>query len=68
MLKDYYTYDELLKMPLKKLIEEIELFSPRFKEIAKRQQQERLKAELENKRNANRPRGNQDYKQYYKTR
>ena len=52
MLKDYYTYEEITWMPLKDLMRQIEIFKPRFREIAQRQQQERMKQEFLQKREA----------------
>lgn len=50
MLEKYYTFDEITQMPLMNLFAEIELFKPKLKEIARRQEQARLQAELEGKR------------------
>ena len=50
MLKEYYTYDEITAMPIRNLFAEIDKFSPKLKEIARRQEQERIKAELEGRR------------------
>ena len=50
MLEKYYTFDEITQMPLKDLFAEIELFKPKLKAIARQQEQARLQAELEGKR------------------
>ena len=52
MLKDYFTYDDIREMPIKNLMDWIEFHKPKMAEIAKRQAQERMKAELENKKRA----------------
>lgn len=50
MLKDYNSWEELSWMPIKDLMDRINFFQPKFQEIAKRQAQERLEAELTQKR------------------
>ena len=50
MLKEYYPYDDIKNMPLKNLMQQVKYFTPKFKEIAKRREQERLKMELEGKK------------------
>ena len=50
MLKDYFSWEELTWMPIKDLMGWINFFQPKFQEIAKRQQQERLEAELMQKK------------------
>jgi len=55
MLRDYWTYEEIQTMPIRGLLDEIDYFTPKLKEIARRQEEERLKAELEGKRNMKRP-------------
>lgn len=57
ILKDYWSYDEIYHMPLRNIIEEINYFMPKLKEIAKRQEAEQLKAELAGKRNMKQPGG-----------
>lgn len=54
-LNEYYTFEELGQMPLKDLVEVIEYFKPKFREIAQRQEAEKLKMELAGKRNKKRP-------------
>ena len=54
MLKDYYDWDRISWIPIKDLFERFEFFRPKFQEIARRQSQERLEAELMQKR-MNRP-------------
>ena len=60
MLKEYNTYDELSWMPIKDLMDRIGFFQPKFQEIARRQSQERLQAELAQK-NMGRVRNNPMY-------
>jgi len=50
MLRDYYTFEEITGMPIRGLFDEIEKFQPKLKEIARRQENARLQAELEGKR------------------
>ena len=57
VLRDYRSYDEILSMPIRNLLDEVNFFSPKIKEIAKRQETEQLKAELEGKRNMVKPGG-----------
>lgn len=52
MLKEYNSFDELSWMPIKDLMDRYKFFQPKFQEIAKRQQQERIEAELMQKRQA----------------
>jgi len=52
MLKDYNSWEELTWMPIKDLLDRIQFFQPKFKEIADRQAKERLEAELAQKRMA----------------
>lgn len=49
-------------MPIRNVIAEVEFITPKLNEIAKRQEQERLKAELQGKANIVMPgrRGNHD--------
>lgn len=54
MLKEYYSHEELMAMPIKDLMNEIGYFQPKFQEIARRQARERVEAELAQKR-ANKP-------------
>lgn len=51
MLKEFYTYEEITWMPIRGLFDEIDKFHPKLKEIARRQEEARLKAELEGKKN-----------------
>lgn len=41
-------------MPIRDLLDEVHYYAPKLKEIAKRQEAERVKAELTNQRNQNR--------------
>jgi len=54
-LRDYWTYDELANMPLRDLITKTEYFTPKLREIMKRQQAEQLNAELSGKKNMKKP-------------
>ena len=58
MLKDYFSWEELSWMPIKDLMGWISFFQPKFQEIAKRQAQERLEAELTQRRMAKAQRPN----------
>lgn len=57
-MKDYWSYEDLLWMPLRDCIENVEYFMPKMKEIARQQEAERLKSELTGKRNGMKPMGN----------
>ena len=58
MLKDYFTYDELMWMPLRNLYSQVDEFKPRFKRIAAEQERMRIDQELKGKNRANSgPRG-----------
>lgn len=60
-LRDYWSYEDLFDMPIRNVIAEVEFITPKLNEIAKRQEQERLKAELQGKANIVMPgRGNHD--------
>lgn len=54
-LRDYWTYDEIANMPLRNVIANIEYFTPKLREIMKRQQAEQLNAELSGKKNMKKP-------------
>ena len=61
VLRDYWSYEDLFNMPIRNVIAEVEFITPKLNEIAKRQEQERLKAELQGKANIVMPkRGNSD--------
>ena len=55
-LRDYYTYEALYYMPIKNLIEEVEYITPKLNEIARRQQADRIRAEMAGKANMMDPR------------
>ena len=57
VLRDYWSYDEIANMPLRDVISETEYFTPKLREIARRQQNEQLHAELAGKRNMKKPGG-----------
>lgn len=57
VLRDYWSYDEIANMPLRDVISETEYFTPKLREIARRQQSEQLQAELAGKRNMKKPGG-----------
>lgn len=48
-LREYYTYEELNNMPIRYLIAEVEYITPKLQEIARRQEQDRLRAEMTGK-------------------
>ena len=50
LLNEYFSFDDLMAMPLRDLIDYIEYFSPKMKRIAEEREERRVKAELENKR------------------
>lgn len=50
-LKDYWSYEQLGYMPIRDLLDQLEFFTPKLKEIANRQYNERMKAELTGKSN-----------------
>ncbi|MCM1295174.1 MAG: hypothetical protein NC311_06505 [Muribaculaceae bacterium] len=49
MMKDFWTYEDILCMPIKSLLKEVKYFTPKLREIAKQQEAARVKAELEGK-------------------
>lgn len=57
LMKDYWSYEALLWMPLRDCIENVEYFMPKMKEIARQQETERLKSELTGKNNGMKPMG-----------
>ena len=68
MLKDYYSYEEMSWMPLRNIMENIAKFKPRFKEIARRQQQAQLQQQMEGKRKATQQKQkNEAWRKMYRT-
>ena len=60
-LRDYWSYENIFDMPIRNVIAEVEFITPKLNEIARRQEQERLKAELQGKANIVMPgRGNRE--------
>ena len=60
-LRDYWAYEDLYNMPIRNVIAEVEFITPKLNEIARRQEQERLKAEMQGKANVVMPHmGNRD--------
>lgn len=57
VLKDYYSYEQLNAMPIRDVLENINYFTPKLKEIARQQEADRLKAELAGKQNMIKPGG-----------
>lgn len=55
VLRDFRSYEDLNNTPLRDIIEEIEYFTPKLNEIARRQEAERLKAELAGKQHMVKP-------------
>lgn len=55
MLKEYYTFEEINWMPIKSVLQEIEYFKPKMKEIARAQETKKLEMELMGKQNQKRP-------------
>ena len=55
VLRDFRYYEDLNNTPLRDIIEEIEYFTPKLNEIARRQEAERLKAELAGKQHMVKP-------------
>lgn len=49
LMKDYYTYDELMEMPLRYFFDELDFFSTKAKEIADQQAKDRLEKEVAGK-------------------
>lgn len=50
MMRDYWSYDDIMSMPIKGLLDQIEYFTPKLKEIARQQEAARLEAELKGKK------------------
>ena len=50
IMRDYFTYEDILEMPLGKLFDQLDFFGKKTAEIAKRQADEKLKAELTGRR------------------
>lgn len=57
VLKDYWSYEELSYMPLRDIIDEVNYFTPKLRQIAKQQETARLQAELAGKQNMKQPGG-----------
>lgn len=57
LLRDFWSYDQIFYMPIRDMIAEVEYFTPKLKEIARRQEADRLQMELTGKRNAKQPGG-----------
>lgn len=55
VLRDYYTYEEILWMPLRDVMAKVKFFTPKLKEIARYQEGERLKAEMTGTANQRKP-------------
>lgn len=51
MLSEYFTFEDLNNMPLYQLLEYVNFFMPRMREIARRKQAKQFEAELAGKRN-----------------
>lgn len=45
-LREFYPYESLYYMPIKNLMEEVEFITPKLNEIMRRQQADRMKAEM----------------------
>lgn len=45
-LREFYPYESLYYMPIKNLMEEVEFITPKLNEIVRRQQADRMKAEM----------------------
>lgn len=52
MLKDYFSYEDIQHMTLRRVMDLLAEFKPRFREIAKRQHQQQLQQQMEGKRRA----------------
>ena len=50
MLQDRMSFQEINNMPLKHLYHLIKYYTPKLKEMAKRREQEQLKAQIEGKK------------------
>ena len=57
VLKDYWSYEELSYMPIRDIIDEVNYFTPKLRQIAKQQETTRLQAELAGKQNMKQPGG-----------
>lgn len=57
VLKDYWSYEELSYMPIRDIIDEVNYFTPKLRQIAKQQETVRLQAELAGKQNMKQPGG-----------
>jgi len=57
ILKDYHSYDDIMSTPLRDIIDDIEYFTPKLKEITRRQEADRLRAEFSGKANMVKPGG-----------
>lgn len=57
VLKDYWSYEDIYNMPLRDVINEVNYFMPKLREIARRQERDRLEAELSGKKNMKQPGG-----------
>lgn len=54
-LKDYWSYEQLGYMPIRDLTDQLDFFMPKLKEIANRQANNRVQAELTGKTNQVQP-------------
>lgn len=54
-LRDYWSYEQLGYMPIRDLMDQLDFFLPKLKEISNRQANDRLQAELTGKANQVRP-------------
>lgn len=57
VMKEFWSYDELYQMPIRDVLDQLNYFMPKMKEIARRQEAERLKLELTNKNGMKKPGG-----------
>lgn len=55
LLRDYYTYEDIAMFPIRDLLETIDYFKPKMREIAARQQRETMELELQGKRGQLKP-------------
>ncbi len=57
VLKDQYSYEEIRWMPLRDCFDAVDFITPKLQEIARRQESEKIEAELTGKANMKRPGG-----------
>ena len=56
-LKDYYSYEQIMYMPMRAILSELDFMRPKLREIARMQANSAIVGELTGKKNQVRPGG-----------